>query len=128
MNQELRSLWKSLGTEQRLTEILSAFYKKMAEDILVGFFFYDKDLEQITKNQTHFMMRAMGAVEIYRGKTPAAAHKDLAPILKGHFDRRKKILMETLLEFGLSEVEIKTWVDFEEQFRPVIEKKEASSS
>ena len=60
--------------------------------------------------QKSFLMRAWGASPSYSGKTPAKAHEQLAPILSGHFDRRLRILEETLREFGVSDENVKLWV------------------
>jgi truncated hemoglobin YjbI len=59
----------------------------------------------------------MGARESYAGLPPAQAHEKLAPILSGHFDRRLRILEQTLSAHGVSEEDTRTWVGFEEAFR-----------
>ncbi len=89
---------------------------------MVGFFFDGKDLAHIAEQQLRFVLRAMDAVSSYAGKSPSAAHLELPPILAGHFDRRLRILEETLREHGLTEAEIQVWIGFEEAFRNVIVK------
>lgn len=68
-------------------------------------------------------MRAMGVIHSYQGKSPAQAHLNLPPILKGHFDRRLKLLEQTLRIHGLSEEDIELWIQFENTFRDKIVKK-----
>jgi truncated hemoglobin YjbI len=92
----------------------------MAGDILIGFFFDGKDLDHIADQQRAFLMRAMGAAPSYSGKAPAQAHDDLPPILAGHFDRRLRILEETLRAHGVSDEDIRIWVKFESAFREQI--------
>ncbi len=96
------------------------FYEKMSEDILVGFFFAGKDLAHIAQRQGDFLLRAMGATPSYHGLAPSDAHRALPPILSGHFDRRLKILEETLIEFKLTSQEIIVWIGFENAFREAI--------
>jgi hemoglobin len=118
---ELKALFERAGGELGLAEILKDFYQRMADDLLIGFFFTGKDLNKIASQQLRFLMKAMGATLSYTGKAPAQAHVELPPILPGHFDRRLRILEETLRDHGLSESEIKTWIQFESTFRAGIQ-------
>ena len=85
--------------------------------MLVGFYFDGKDISLIVEMQKQFLLRAMGVTLSYKGKAPAQAHSNLAPILAGHFDRRLRILEETLRTHKLSDEDIRTWIAFEEAFR-----------
>jgi truncated hemoglobin YjbI len=114
---ELKALFHKIGGKAGLNKILKTFYEKMAKDILIGFFFDGKDLDFIASQQQSFLMKAMGAATSYNGNPPAKAHSQLPPILVGHFDRRLKLLEETLKEFGLCEQDIKVWIGFENAFR-----------
>jgi truncated hemoglobin YjbI len=117
----LKAIYAHVG-EAGLTAILDDFYLRLSRDLLVGFFFDGKDLGQIARTQKEFLMRAMGAVPHYSGKPPAQAHDAIAPILRGHFDRRLRLLEETLRDHGLDAQDIRTWVSFEEAFRAGIER------
>lgn len=113
----LKALYERIGGEKGLQAMLRDFYRRMSGDILIGFFFDGKDTDLIADRQKEFLMRAMGALPTYSGKAPAQAHDAIAPILKGHFDRRLRILEETLRAHGLSEEDIRTWISFEGAFR-----------
>lgn len=117
----LHRLYESIGKEAGLRRMLREFYRRMSEDILIGFFFTDKDLDAIAEMQLQFLSRAFGATPSYRGKAPAQAHTELPPILAGHFDRRLRILEGVLRDAGLAPEEIETWVAFEGSFRPAIQ-------
>jgi truncated hemoglobin YjbI len=119
---DLARLYQNAGGEAGLTRILRDFYRRMSVDILIGFFFEGKDLDHIADQQRAFLTRAMGAAPSYSGKAPAQAHDELPPILAGHFDRRLRVLEETLRAHGLSEEDIRTWVRFESAFRDAIVK------
>jgi hemoglobin len=126
ITKRLTQLYIDAGGETGIEKCLTAFYEKMSQDILLGFFFTDHDLNHIIQQQKTFLLRAMGKNYQYSGKSPAAAHKKIPPILKGHFDRRMVLLRETLKEFKLPEASIQTWVDFEENFRSRIVQEEKS--
>ncbi|MBI2605799.1 MAG: group 1 truncated hemoglobin [Deltaproteobacteria bacterium] len=120
----LRALFSSIGGEKGLEEILIDFYSRMADDALVGFFFDRRDTRAIAMKQKEFLLRAMGAAKTHSGRTPARAHEKLPPILTGHFDRRLRLLEQTLRDHGLGEPEIRTWVAFENAFRSAIVKRD----
>ena len=117
---ELKALYQKIGGEIQLKEILQDFYRRMANDVLIGFFFSGKDLDQIASQQQQFLMKAMGVSPSYSGKSPSQAHRELPSILTGHFDRRLRILEEVLHDHGLSDTEIKVWIAFENAFRSAI--------
>lgn len=121
----LRGLYQRLGADDaarqaRVRAILSDFYQAMSVDVLIGFFFDGKNLEEIAAKQAEFLLRAMGAIPSYSGKPPAQAHGELAKILSGHFDRRLKILEGILRKHGLSSEDALIWVGFENAFRDVV--------
>src|SRR5262245_57121278 len=99
----LARLNRNVGGETGLSVILRDFYKRMSADVLIGFFFDGKDTNAIAARQLQFLLKAMGATSTYSGKTPARAHDALPPILGGHFDRRLRILEQTLADHGLSD-------------------------
>lgn len=117
----LPKLFENIGGEPALKNILERFYAKMAQDVLIGFFFDDKDLDAIAAKQKEFLMRAWGVAPIYSGRSPRDAHAHLAPILSGHFDRRLVVLAETLREFKVSEEDIEVWLSFESKFRQAVQ-------
>jgi hemoglobin len=117
----LQELYSNIGGEDNLEKILDRFYSKMSTDLLIGFFFQDRDIHKIAKMQKAFLMRTWGITSSYQGKPPKEAHAHLAPILTGHFDRRLVLLAETLREFGLSQKWIDVWVSFENRFRDAVQ-------
>jgi truncated hemoglobin YjbI len=118
---QLAALLQNLGGEARLKELLEQFYRRMSDDLMIGFFFQGKDLTAISAKQGEFLLRAMGARASYSGKPPAQAHEKLPPILRGHFDRRLRLLEETLASNGVTAEDIRIWVAFEETFRSAVE-------
>ncbi len=119
---DLARLFQNIGGEPGLRTILQDFYQRMSKDILIGFFFDGKNLDEIAEQQKGFLMRAMGATPSYLGKPPAKAHEEMAPILAGHFDRRLRLLEETLKAHGVAAEDIRIWVAFESAFRDQIVK------
>lgn len=117
---KLRKLYQDIGGEKRLGEVLEVFYERMSHDVLIGFFFDGRDIRDIASKQKLFLMRAMDAIPSYSGKPPALAHLELPPILPGHFDRRLRILEETLRDQGLSDEDIRIWLGLESAFRNAI--------
>jgi len=119
-SQKLQHLIEHLGGPEGLNQVLKKFYLKMSQDILIGFFFESKNLEHIANQQTAFILKASHLQKIYTGLPPSQAHLELPPILPGHFDRRLKILEQTLQEHKVSDEDIRNWIDFEKSFREIV--------
>ncbi len=85
---------------------------------MLSFFFDGKDLSQIADRQSAFLLKSAGfPVDVDELLAPSLAHKKLAPILPGHFNRRMTLLKEVLLASGLTPAQTEVWVSFEESFR-----------
>lgn len=122
-SQESKNLTPSVQQiEAKLKVIVRDFYERMSKDVLIGFFFTGKDLAPIADQQADFLLFASGLKNEYQGKLPTFAHIQLPPILQGHFDRRLVILKETLREHGIADKDIRTWIEFENAFRNVVQK------
>ncbi len=106
--------------EARVRAVLKDFYRRLAADVMVGFFFVGRDLDRIADKQADFLLRAMGARTTYEGRAPAQAHEQLPPILPGHFDRRLRVLETTLADHGLAAEDIRIWIAFEAAYRDAI--------
>jgi truncated hemoglobin YjbI len=118
--EELKTLIESIGGESALNRILGDFYLRMSRDVMIGYFFQGKPLEEISRKQGEFILMAAGLRQKFDGKGPASAHTALPPIYEGHFDRRLLLLRETLTSLGLLDADIETWIRFEESFRSMV--------
>jgi truncated hemoglobin YjbI len=118
---KVRGLVGRLGGPERLRDILSVLYDRLAADPWLGFFFDQKDLVAVRDGQHAFLMRAFQEVERFTGRHPSLAHRDLAPIRKGQFDRRITILRDVLQEAGVDGLDIEAWVKVEEGMRGVVQ-------
>lgn len=117
-----RGLVTRLGGPAVVRGLLADFYARMAVDPIVGFFFAGKDLARIVDGQLQFLCKVSGEIEVYSGRHPAQAHLDLAPIRRGHFDRRLVLLRETLSEHGVDDMDIAAWLQVERSLRRQIER------
>ena len=120
LREGLKGLYQRVGGDAAIEAILRDFYARMSRDVLIGFFFDGKDTVVIADQQKAFLLRAMGVTPSYSGLPPARAHQALPPILRGHFDRRLRILEETLGDHGVTPEDIRIWVAFEEAFRDAV--------
>ena len=120
--QSARGLVERIGGRARLRAILDVFYQRLFDDVLVGFFFHGHDLARIVDGQCAFLLWAFGEEREYHGRHPSVAHRGLAPILRGHFDRRLQVLREVLEAEGLEPADIAAWLRVEESMRGVVMK------
>ncbi len=116
-----RGLVARIGGGEQLREILERFYARLATDPMVGFFFAGRDLTAIVAGQQGFLLWAFGEVEELTVRPPREAHRDLPPILRGHFDRRLVILDEVLRESGLDAADREAWLRVERSMRRAVQ-------
>ena len=118
----VRGIVSRVGGPDRLREILKVFYGRMRDDLLLGFFFAGKNIEEIVDGQHAFLMRAFQETERFHGVHPSKAHLELAPILRGHFDRRLLVLRQVLEEHDLHPLDVRAWLKVEEGMRGLVQR------
>lgn len=118
-------IYNKIGGRDQLFKIVQTFYKNMLDDIMIGFFFKDKDINHIINQQVDFLSKIFGGPQVYSGQSPQKAHQHLN-ILSGHFHRRLQILQSTLESLAVHPDIITQWVKMEESFFTAIVKKKGS--
>ena len=93
MNRELLPM-------DQLRPIIDAFVERVVIDPMIGFFFNSIPKERLKQRELEFAAAWMGHPVSYTGRPLRQAHTQ-HPIKGGHFDRRKKILEDTLNEFDV---------------------------
>ena len=119
MTAERTSPWDDAGGEAGVRPVIAALYDKLAADAMVGFLFAGKDIAAIVEHQLWFTARFLGGPDRYGGRTMPEAHAEL-PLLPGHFDRRHKLLEETLAASSLPRHVIEEWLRIDEGLRPAV--------
>lgn len=112
--------------EDQTKKIFESFYLAQQKDVLLGFFFdrfSESEIFAVAHRQYDFFKHSLKIKQNTEIKSASQAHVKLAPILKGHFDRRAVLLKQTLESFKLSETVKKEWVSFEESFRKQVQSK-----
>ena len=107
--------------EERLRAVIEAFVDRMFDDLMIGFFFRSASRERIKEMELQHAAEHLGGPVTYGGRPLDKAH---APhrIMGGHFERRKKILDDTLREHGVSEAIRERWMAHLETLRPLVTK------
>lgn len=107
-------------SKDSLQVILDEFYQQMSRDVMIGYFFQNKDLKKIVESQIQLLMMVMGFEKKYLGPPVGQAHLSLPQIRRGHFNRRLVILEKVLNQFGLPAEAISDWLSFERQFEEMV--------
>ncbi len=114
------SLSEEVGGLARLQEMMREFYRRVFDDIMIGFMFADTDFDEIVDNQVQYVRARLGNEHVeYTGKPIRRAHQQ-HPILVGHFDRRHQILQDVLREYDVPEHVFDAWVDLEQKLRDLV--------
>ena len=108
-----------LGGEERLQEIIDRFIDLVFDDLMIGFLFRGADRQRIKDKERELAAAHLGGPARYSGKPLAAAHAPHA-IMGGHFDRRLKLLEETLDAFAVPTPVRERWLAHNQALRRTI--------
>ena len=100
---------EALGGLPALQAILTDFYDRVFDDLMIGFLFKGRDRARLIELEVQFTARALGAPVVYEGRGMRAAHAHV-PILAGHFQRRLQLLTETLDAHGVPSEVKSAWL------------------
>jgi hemoglobin len=111
--------FEDIGGEAELRAIIDDFVDRLFDDLMIGFMFQRASRERIKRFEYQHAAEHLGANVAYEGRALSQAH---APhrIMGGQFDRRKKILENTLRDHGAPEHVIAAWLAHTESLRPLV--------
>ena len=109
------ALYDKIGPTQ-LREVVIDFYRRVFDDVMIGFLFIGKDRQRLIDKECEFTARFLGADVRYTGRSMPVAHAS-SPIMGGHFDRRLTILRETLADHQVDAEVCASWIDHQLRLR-----------
>lgn len=113
------SLFDRLGGEARLRPLIQEFVNEMVNDTMIGFFFRGVDRDRLADLEYQFTARFLGADVNYEGRPIGRAHR-AHPIMGGQFDRRRRILEETLIRHDVAPEHRAAWLAHVDALRKVV--------
>ncbi|MBK7579947.1 MAG: group 1 truncated hemoglobin [Myxococcales bacterium] len=111
-------LYEELG-EARLRAIIDRFVDRVADDVMIGFFFKNVDRARLKQREYEHAARHLGADVPYTGRPLDVAHAP-HPIMGGQFMRRLVLLKTTLEEHAVPAHIIEHWITHTERLRPLV--------
>lgn len=113
------SAFERMGGEPALRRVIDRFVDAVVGDLMIGFHFRDVDVPRLKELEYGFAARHLGAPVAYDGRPLARAHAP-HPILVGQFERRMKLLEETLDASGVPAEVRDRWLEHDRALRAVI--------
>jgi hemoglobin len=110
------SAYEAIGGEAPVRAVLQALYDALFVDPIVGFLFEGKDKDRIVHEQLALTCAFLGGPQRYEGRPLPEAHAKL-PLLAGHFDRRHRVLAQTLEAQRVPEEAAKEWLRIDQSLR-----------
>lgn len=107
------SLSEEVGGLARLTEMMRVLYRRIFDDIMIGFMFVHVDFDQIVAHQVEYTRAQLGNEAVEYTGTPIRRAHQAHPILPGHFNRRHQLVKEVLREFEVPEHVYDAWIELE---------------
>ncbi len=115
----MKTPYEAIGGEGKVRAILESLYDKLFADPIVGFLFEGKDKARIVEQQLAFTCRFLGGPHRYTGKSLPDVHAPL-PLLPGHFDRRHRLLEQTLEGHNVPPEVKRVWLEIDQSLRPSV--------
>ena len=112
------SLYDRVGPTA-LRVVITDFYRRLFDDLMIGFLFEGKDRLRLIERELEFTSRFLGGDVVYQGRTMREAHSK-SPIFGGHFERRLQILRETLRDHAVDAEVQAAWIDHQLALRAQI--------
>lgn len=110
------SHFESLGGEPALRRVIDIFVERVFSDVMIGFIFAGKNRERLREMEYQLAAEQLGGPVSYSGRSIRSVHGPL-PIMGGHFDRRRQILINTLQDCAVPEAIQRAWVDHVDALR-----------
>jgi hemoglobin len=108
--------YERIGGEDPVRAVLQTLYDQLFVDPIVGFMFAGKDKARLVEQQLAFTCRFLGGPQRYTGKPIPEVHAPF-PILPGHFDRRRRLLVLALEAHRVPEEVRAAWLAIDEGLR-----------
>jgi len=109
-------MYQRLGGEAGLHVIVDDFVHRVMKDMMIGFFFRNVDAARLTLLEHQFASGHLGGPTHYDGRPLRNAHAK-HPIMGGQFNRRIKLLENTLRDHQVDEDIIRAWLAHNEELR-----------
>lgn len=113
-----QTLFDKIGSDA-LRAVIETFYQRVFDDVMIGFLFFGKDRRRLIDKEFEFTANFLGGDVAYTGKPMRAAHAR-APIMGGHFDRRLRILEETLAAHAVNAEVQAAWLGHTRALRALV--------
>jgi len=115
--------FERLGGDARLRRVLSDFLERIRKDVMIGFHFQGVDFVRLLELELEFARQHLGGPGTYGGRPLHAAHAGHR-ILGGHFDRRLRLLEQTLEDHGVPSDITQRWLSHTRSLRSQITRDE----
>lgn len=102
-----------------LQGIVEDFVGRVTGDVMIGFFFRTVDKARLIEFETQFAAAHLGGPSQYEGRPLSVAHS-AHRIMGGQFNRRLRILDQTLRDHGVADDVREAWLSHNEQLRSQI--------
>jgi truncated hemoglobin YjbI len=115
-----RMTWfEEIGGEPALRAIVDDFVDRCFDDVMIGFIFQRASRERIKRFEYEHAAEVLGASRAYGGRPLAEAHRRHR-ILGGQFERRLKILQDTLEAHGVPAHVREAWLAEQRRLRHLV--------
>ena len=110
------SHFEALGGEAALRRVIDLFVERVFSDVMIGFIFAGKSRDRLREMEYQLAAEQLGGPVSYSGRSIRLVHASL-PIMGGHFDRRRQILINTLRDCEVPDAIQRVWIEHVDALR-----------
>lgn len=111
-----QSPYQRLGGNEGIRPIIDDFIERVTSDVMIGFFFRAVDKDRLKALETQFAVAHLGGPPAYEGRPLPQAHAHHR-IMGGQFNRRLRLLEQTLNDHAVAADITAAWLAHNESMR-----------
>lgn len=118
-SQGTRTPLERLGGRSKIEAIISDFVDRVVADMMIGFFFKKVPIDRLKQLEVEYACEHLGAHATYTGRPLQSAHGPHR-IMGGQFNRRLRILEQTLRDHAVPADILEHWLAHNEAQRALV--------
>lgn len=111
--------FERMGGEGPLRAVIEDFCQRTFRDAMIGFMFRGKNQPRIIAMEYELAAQQLGAPVVYSGRPVGRAHRGV-PVMGGHFNRRRQLLVNTLRDHGVADEVAAIWLEHVDGLRAAV--------
>lgn len=107
----MTTIYEKYGGHDFFKDCIYSLYLDMFDHPEISYHFFGVDIEELATHQTHYLIRAIGGPDLYKGRPIVEVHKEL-DITPFQFNEIAKSFRQVFLDKGVAPHDVNLIMDF----------------